>query len=95
MDRLEKLEKKTSTHDLTLDDCYNQLKVLKGYLDSSNERIGNIEGYIDRALPLQVNMSISDYLSEFLSVPDRLQLIEVDNRKMKELYDYIDDKRPE
>lgn len=55
-------------------------------------RVNALEVFADRSLPVLVDMRISSYLAEFLSIPDRQRLIEIDNKRMKELHDYATSK---
>ena len=40
-------------------------------------------------------MHISDSLQEFLSVSDRMKLVQYDNKKLKEFKAYIEETKPE
>ena len=54
-------------------------------------RIGSLDRFTDRSLPVLIDQSISTYLQEFLSVPDKLQLIEFDNTRIYKLARYFED----
>ena len=50
-----------------------------------------MERFDDKTLPLLINLQISDYMQEFLSAPDRLKLIDFDNKKLFELSTYFNE----
>ena len=66
------LESKSRSHDLTLDDNVTQVTLMKRSIEEAFGRIGSLDRFTDRSLPVLIDQSISTYLQEFLSVPDKL-----------------------
>ena len=79
IEKLGKLELKTGTHDLSINDIFNQFHLKHIEFIEAKTRIDHLENYVNKSLPLQMHLQISDYFQEFLSVPDRLKLIEFEN----------------
>jgi hypothetical protein len=54
----------------------------------TNSRVEALETFVDKSLPFMISMYLSGLLREFLSVPDKLRLQDIDNKVLKELSNY-------
>jgi hypothetical protein len=52
---------KSGTHDLSVQDIYNQMIIKHKEFNALEERVGSVESFSDRTLPIMMNLTISDY----------------------------------
>ena len=80
-----------SAHSMTLEDNRFQMELMNSHIEEAFFRLRALDVYVDHTLPIQIDLTVSAYLQEFLSVPDKLRLIEVDNLRIERQRVYQED----
>ena len=56
LERLDKLELKTGTHDLSINDIFNQFCLKQIEFNEALKRVETLETFVDKSLPLQTHL---------------------------------------
>eukprot|EP00347_Sterkiella_histriomuscorum_P019698 403340628 len=86
---MKRIEEQIRSNMLNFNDLYQQLKITENRVEPAFKSIKNIDNFITQSLPFLIQLHVSDSLQEVLNVQDKFKLMHYDNRKMKELYEYI------
>lgn len=85
------MQTSVSAHTMTLEDNRFQMELLNAHMEEAFFRLKALDVFVDQTLPIQLDLTVSAYLQEFLSVPDKLRLIEVDNARIERQRVYQED----